>query len=101
MIKRVSAIKLRCPFCETESYYEEDNICPVCSTEMQQRTECQCCGEYSIPENECEDYCNECKSRVHKKMYEFLSELSEEEIALLDDTIDDGLEFFMQDYKEK
>ena len=94
-------VKLRCPHCEHEAFSAEDNICDVCGTEMREWTECQCCGEYAIPETECEDFCNKCKSIVAKKLYDFLCGLTEEEIAVLDDTVDDRFEWFMRDYKEK
>lgn len=101
MVKTSSVIMLRCPFCGCEAYYAEDEKCPVCSTEMKEYTQCQCCGEFKVPANECEDFCCICKSTVHKKLYDFLKDLSEDEIYLLDETIDDRLEFFIRDYKEK
>lgn len=101
MYKTSTVIKLRCPSCETEAYYAEDSICPVCKREMKEYTQCPCCGEFTIPEDECKDYCDSCISSVHKKLYDFLSELDEDEIEVLDDTIDDRFEWFMKDYKEK
>ena len=79
----IQKTKLKCPFCgcETPAEYEEE-ICCMCGSTMKEWTECLCCGEYNIPEGECDDFCDKCKNSVQKKLYDFLkANFTEKEIT--------------------
>lgn len=95
--------KLRCPHCgcDTPREYTEDT-CALCGRYMEEYKQCKCCGEFRIPENECEEYCQTCKDTAHKKLYDFLkSKFSEKEIDLLDETADKSFYHFLKDYEEE
>ena len=94
--------KLRCPFCDGETVKEyTDETCATCGTTMVEWKLCECCGEYTIPYNECADFCQKCKSTVQKKLYAFLKGFTEKEIDVLDNTVDGSFYWFIKEYEEK
>lgn len=95
--------ELRCPYCGCETVKaNEYDVCAVCGTTMKEYKQCKCCGEFRIPENECEEYCEYCKDTAHQKLYEFLkSEFTDKEIDLLDETCDKSFYHFLKDYEEE
>jgi hypothetical protein len=63
--------------------------------------QCQCCGEFKVPEDECEDYCDSCKYKVQLRLYDFLKEnFTEKEIDCLDEMVNESFYCFMERYKE-
>ena len=99
----IQKTKLKCPFCgcETPAEYEEE-ICCMCGSTMKEWTECLCCGEYNIPEGECDDFCDKCKNSVQKKLYDFLkANFTEKEITVLDEVVEEKFYWFIKEYEEK
>ena len=95
--------KLRCPFCGSETVeVGEYDVCAMCGTTMKEWKQCECCGEYSIPEDVCADYCDTCRSGVQKKLYDFLkANFTEKEIKVLDETVEDSFYWFIKGYEEE
>lgn len=94
--------KLRCPFCGSETVeVGEYDVCAMCGTTMKEWKQCECCGEYSIPEDVCADYCDTCKKNAKDKLYHFLKEnFNEKQIEVLDEVADESFYWFIKDYEE-
>ena len=94
--------KLRCPFCDSETVREFTyEICSTCGTVMKEWKQCKCCGEYTIPENVCADFCAGCRKKVKDKLYKFLKEnFNETELEVLDEEVDTSFYWFLKDYEE-
>lgn len=95
--------ELRCPYCgcDTPQEYEED-ICCSCGTVMVEFGLCQCCKEFSIQPGVYEDFCDNCKSGVQKKLYDFLKKnFTEKEIDVLDAVVDESFYRFIKGYEEE
>lgn len=102
MVRCATKTKLRCPYCGSETTREyEEEICCNCGTTMQEWKQCQCCGEFTIKGEECEDFCDTCKSTVKKKLYAFLKEnFTEKEIDVLDEVVEEKFYWFIKEYEE-
>ena len=100
---KARVIKLRCPYCDSETVREgTDETCAICGRTMLEWNECQCCGEYNIPDTECEDFCKTCKNIVKKKLYDFLKEnFTEKEIDVLDEVVEEKFYWFIKEYEEE
>lgn len=95
--------KLRCPFCDGETVREDaDEICSTCGTTMKEWKLCECCEEYSIPENVNADFCDDCIKKVKDKLYKFLKgNFDKTELELLDEKVTTSFYCFIRDYEEE
>lgn len=95
--------KLRCPFCDGETVREDtDGTCSICGTTMKEWKLCECCEEYSIPEDSCADFCELCKKKAKDKLYNFLKEnFNAKELEVLDEVVDTSFYWFLKDYEEE